>query len=211
MSHSDFLIIDTSNYKPFVALITCGNLVAVSFLDANSLGSDLENSIENFLQKHSQINFIAVCSGPGNFSSIRTGVAFSLGLQISLNIPLVSWDSTIPFVSNSSKIFATIIDGGKKGCFFSIKEKVEKEVIVKSKPQFALFEQLEDFFQKNKIIYVTGPYLKNAKNFFENKEENYIFEEQEPDILFLKDFCSTLFQNKKYSDSVHVTYLKEIF
>lgn len=211
MSHSDFLIIDTSNYKPFVALIIDGNLFAVSFLDTNSLGSDLENSIENFLQKHSRINFIAVCSGPGNFSSVRTGVAFSLGLQISLNIPLVSWDSTIPFISDSFKVFATIIDGGKKGCFFSIKERVGKEVTVKSNPRFVLFEQLEDFFQKNNIVGMIGPYLKNVKNFFENEKENYFFEEKEPDILFLKDFCSTLFQNKKYSDNVHVTYLKEIF
>lgn len=207
---NNFLIIDTSNYKPFVAFVIDGDVISINFLNKNSLSVNLENSIESFLQKNSNLDFISVCSGPGNFSSIRTGVAFALGLQLSLDIPMVTWDSTIPFVSNSHRIFVNIIDGGKKGCFVSLKEKVKEKIVFKSQLQFMLFDQLLEFLQKSNCFCLVGPYLENVKNFLKF-EEKYFFEEKDPDFLFLKNFCFDLFQNKQYSsDDVLVTYLKEI-
>ncbi len=210
MSYNNFLIIDTSNYKPFVTLVINDDVVSTSFLNKSSLGIDLENCIEKFLQKNSNLNFISVCSGPGNFSSTRTGVAFALGLQLSLDIPIVSWDSTIPFVSDFHSTFVNIIDGGKKGCFVVLKEKVEEKLVIKSQLQFMLFDQLVEFLRENECFCLVGPYLFNVKKFFFEKEIKCFFEEKDPNFLLLKDFCSTLFQNKQYSDNVHVTYLKEI-
>ena len=83
----------------FLSIETSTNICSVSLF----LNSILENKLENKTQEHSKIlpvyaqkllnkisiDYIALSIGPGSFSSLKIGTAFSKGLANALNIPII--------------------------------------------------------------------------------------------------------------------------
>ena len=92
------LLIDTT-YESCSASIVDNNMHChYSFNDANKLQSEtitevVFNAIDKSGVSLKDINNIIVTNGPGNFTSIRVGVSFALGVAKGISLPLYSLSS----------------------------------------------------------------------------------------------------------------------
>lgn len=102
--------------------------------DAFKCSETMFSVIEHILDIHplDTLDFLAVCRGPGSFTSSRISLMCIKTLGFSKNIPIISFDSHIPLRSNNfkkesilshkTKTGATLSTGGGKPKFISISE-----------------------------------------------------------------------------------------
>ena len=85
-----FLSINTSTSLCSVSLYNSGKFITLEKENTKDhtiyLASYTKELLDN---KYDDLNFIAVSIGPGSYAGLRTGLAFSKGLSLSINKPLV--------------------------------------------------------------------------------------------------------------------------
>lgn len=99
MSSNYLLCIDTSVQSASVALTDGIHLIGIKSSDQpKDHAAFLQPSIEQLLHetniKASQLNAVAVTSGPGSYTGLRVGMASAKGLCFGLNIPLITIPTT---------------------------------------------------------------------------------------------------------------------
>ena len=95
MSSNYLLCIDTSVQSASVALTDGSQLLSIKSSDQpRDHAAFLQPAIEQLLHetniKGSQLNAVAVTSGPGSYTGLRIGMASAKGLCFGLNIPLIT-------------------------------------------------------------------------------------------------------------------------
>ena len=95
---SNILLIETATDVCSIGLGMNGSLVALhETATYNEHGKRITLLIEACLKdggiKASELDAIAISSGPGSFTSLRIGVATAKGLCYALGIPLISVDT----------------------------------------------------------------------------------------------------------------------
>lgn len=126
--HKIWLILDTSCPRGVVALSDRNNVIISSYMsDSKQHGDVLSETVEYCLNKVrlkiKDIYAIAVGTGPGSFTGIRIGLAFSKGLAIATGIPLIGLNTFAGMNSNNCDFIAL---KAKNSNFYSwkIKENV---------------------------------------------------------------------------------------
>ncbi|HYE21997.1 MAG TPA: tRNA (adenosine(37)-N6)-threonylcarbamoyltransferase complex dimerization subunit type 1 TsaB [Verrucomicrobiae bacterium] len=88
------LFLDTSDYKTVkFALVTEKNVREFSWSAEKSVSELFSSKLRKFIKQNKvkleQLKKIGVIIGPGQFTQIRTGIAYANALGFSLNIPVV--------------------------------------------------------------------------------------------------------------------------
>jgi len=106
----EYLIIDTSGTKNFLALISKNNEEIIA-LPAKDVTKVIHQELLKLNISH--ISFIAICNGPGFFTGIRIGVSVAKALSYTKKIPLIPFHSLELIESKEDE--AKILDarGGK--------------------------------------------------------------------------------------------------
>jgi tRNA N6-adenosine threonylcarbamoyltransferase len=81
-------VIDTSSAMSAVALLDLSGRVVFEDLAASGPTFDLPSRYRA-LEDGPALTKVAVATGPGSFTGLRTGVSFGLGLAVGLRIPIV--------------------------------------------------------------------------------------------------------------------------
>lgn len=91
-----YLIIDTSGSKNFSTLVL-GNQEETVFLPPTELTKSIHISLMALFQSHRispiDLEFIAICNGPGFFTGIRIGVSIAKALSYTSQVPLIPFHS----------------------------------------------------------------------------------------------------------------------
>ncbi len=88
----NYLIIDTSGVKNFITLVYEGEETTLP-LPSKELTRTIHLSLATLLEGKKDLNFIAVCRGPGFFTGVRIGVTIAKTLSYTLHLPLISFHS----------------------------------------------------------------------------------------------------------------------
>jgi tRNA threonylcarbamoyl adenosine modification protein YeaZ len=107
------LIIDTSDKNAVVALLEKGHLVKKKEFDALQQQKFLITAIDELISD-TKIDGIAVCIGPGSFTGTRIGVMTAKTLAYTLNLPLIPFNSLLPYHKERS---LTLQDAKNGFCF----------------------------------------------------------------------------------------------
>ncbi len=112
------LIIDTSQNDSFVAISVNEIITFKKNFDSKDQSKNLLPIIIDILEGNNltldTIDLIAVCTGPGRFTSIRIGVVLAKSLSYGSSTPLAHYNSLIGFSTDNS---ITIIPNKNELCF----------------------------------------------------------------------------------------------
>lgn len=113
----NYFIIDTSAEKNYITLITGQDIPLVVDLPGRNITRYFPEVIDTMLIKKGltikDIQFIAVCRGPGMFTGIRIGVSVAKALAFANNIPLISFHSYELLPHGKGEIPISDARGGK--------------------------------------------------------------------------------------------------
>lgn len=104
-----YLVLNSAKQCCYAALLNCDG--AYCFSEATSFEELLAEICDWDV---SSVKGIGVCTGPGRFASMRSGVAFALGISISLSVPIVGYSSFEGYGVSSQEIL--LLPLGSKGC-----------------------------------------------------------------------------------------------
>lgn len=113
--HMNFLMIDTSTEKSFIALYKNGEL-KVEHLPPKKQSQTLLPAIENLLENE-EIEWIAIGIGPGSFTGTRVGVMTAKTLAFAKNIPLLPFCSLKIFTPDADGPFTLHTDAKSQGVY----------------------------------------------------------------------------------------------
>ncbi|WP_407525429.1 tRNA (adenosine(37)-N6)-threonylcarbamoyltransferase complex dimerization subunit type 1 TsaB [Lacibacter sp. MH-610] len=133
MSSNYLLCIDTSVQSASVALTAGSRVLGIKSSDQpRDHAAFLQPAIEQLLHetniKASQLNAVAVTSGPGSYTGLRVGMASAKGLCFGLNIPLITLPTTEVMCvaalqqlsANDSFLLAPMIDARRMEVFTAL-------------------------------------------------------------------------------------------
>ncbi|MBM3192742.1 MAG: tRNA (adenosine(37)-N6)-threonylcarbamoyltransferase complex dimerization subunit type 1 TsaB [Chlamydiae bacterium] len=131
------LFIDTSDKKAIVALLEQGTLLAKKEFEAIEQQKFLIPAIDELIS-NTPIEAIAICVGPGSFTGTRIGVMTGKALAFALNLPLIPFNSLLPYHKEKT---LTLRDAKNGFCFCFDGSLIEKipysEVLEKKLPVYA--------------------------------------------------------------------------
>ena len=116
------LIIDTSQKNGVCALYQEGLGFEKIFFDAQNQQKVLIPSIDSLVQGKT-LTHIAICIGPGSFTGTRIGVMTGKTLAYAQNLPLIPFNSLIPFHTPNT---LTLLDAKHGLCFLFDGHSLEK-------------------------------------------------------------------------------------
>ena len=130
------LFIDTHSSLITVALINEHEILKCEQESINSHSIYLLPMIDELISKNnlkmSDLKEILVVNGPGSFTGIRIGLSVAKTLAYCLNIPIKTISSlTAYLISNEGENKLAIIEDNK-GCYFSVFDKDNKQIIDES-------------------------------------------------------------------------------
>ncbi|MEW6481867.1 MAG: tRNA (adenosine(37)-N6)-threonylcarbamoyltransferase complex dimerization subunit type 1 TsaB [bacterium] len=127
--------IETSTPIGSIAIVNEKNIIASSIFSSNVLnygewlGLEIKHLLSISNTSISDIGLIAVSSGPGSFSGLRTGMAFGYGISKGLNIPVVSVATldglSFHFIEDERQV-CPIIDAKRKRIYTALYKKKRK-------------------------------------------------------------------------------------
>lgn len=131
------LIIDTSDKKAIVALSERGGILEKKEFEAIEQQQFLIESIDELISGKT-LDAIAICIGPGSFTGTRIGVMTGKALSFALNLPLIPFNSLLPYHREKT---LTLQDAKNGFCFCfdgTLLEKIPySEALKKKLPLFS--------------------------------------------------------------------------
>ena len=128
--------------------ILCKEELYVPNIHSEKLAELVEICLTNFKLHRSQINAVAVSSGPGSFTGLRIGMSFAKGFAFAKNIPIIGI-STLKILALSAKILnknidnaIVLIDARRNEFYWSSYIWENGRIKEKEKPQINSLEQI---------------------------------------------------------------------
>ncbi|MDN3505313.1 MAG: tRNA (adenosine(37)-N6)-threonylcarbamoyltransferase complex dimerization subunit type 1 TsaB [Rhabdochlamydiaceae bacterium] len=129
------LLIDTSSNCNVIAIFQNGDIIAHSLF--NSKSNQLICEIDALLKKcqlnKSDIEKIAIGTGPGSFTGTRIGVIVAKSMNFALNIPLAPFNSMALYIPQCKAGF-TLLRDAKSGQFYQLSGKWENNSLSLDSP-----------------------------------------------------------------------------
>ncbi|WP_339022599.1 tRNA (adenosine(37)-N6)-threonylcarbamoyltransferase complex dimerization subunit type 1 TsaB [Spiroplasma endosymbiont of Crioceris asparagi] len=175
------LFIDTTNFKVILILEKDNEVLDKLFLENEKRISDhISNTINQLLKKHNltlkDLNNIYLAKGPGSYTGVRVGVAFSKTLMILNKKIKVFSISSLVFQAGVNKVISTLDAKGEK-VYFGIYEN-GKNLIPDQILEFSQFEMIAQKFANFEIV-KDYQNIDFEKNYFDLKNNNSFIEEKD--------------------------------
>ena len=172
------LNIETATKNCSVALaldgktILCKEISELGFSHAEKLHVFIDEIITSTKLSFTDIDAIAVSSGPGSYTGLRIGVSAAKGLSFALNIPLISVDTLTSLahqVAFDDGLIVPMIDARRMEVYSAVFDSNKKK-IRKVEAQILEENSFDDFDER---IYFIGDANEKAKLVL--TKPNYIF------------------------------------
>lgn len=216
------LHIESSSSVCSVALSNKTDLIACKELDNGyTHAENLHVFIEQLLSENnisaSQLNAIAVSSGPGSYTGLRIGYSAAKGLAYALNIPLIAIDTLQAMcVSaknniNDSANFCPMLDARRMEVYCSVYGSDLNNI----KPTAALVLDDESIlqFETYTPIYFFGDGMPKAKELLSKLNNAYFLDSIKPSSKAMIKLAYDKYQQQLFEDTAYAEpfYLKEFF
>jgi tRNA threonylcarbamoyladenosine biosynthesis protein TsaB len=181
------------------------------------LASMTQECIEQAGISKSKIDAIAVSKGPGSYTGLRIGVAFSKGLCYSLNVPLIGINTLQVFAATflqqhdvpENALICPMIDARRMEVYTAF---LNRSLEFASETKAMILDQnsFMEFIDKQPIIMI-GSGLAKAKQFFEGKVGVTFDEKAYPSATGMISFSHKSYKEKAFEDLAYFEpfYLKE--
>ena len=160
--------IDTVSLKPHISLIKDNNIInstkiPTNFPVSDTLIQELEKIIKNNL-KSVRISLIAVCVGPGSYTSLRIGISVAIGLRYSFDIPVLGFSANEVLLNysrlkNLKKNICIYVQSLNNQSFLTLYDKQNNQIIKTQK--FESKENIEPYFSKSDTILISNENISN--------------------------------------------------
>jgi tRNA threonylcarbamoyladenosine biosynthesis protein TsaB len=181
------------------------------------LASMTQECIEQAGFNKSKIDAIAVSKGPGSYTGLRIGVAFSKGLCYSLNIPLIGINTLQVLAATflqqhdvpEDTLICPMIDARRMEVYTAF---IKKSLEFFSETKAVVLDQ--DFFKKlidKQPIIMIGSGVTKARQFFEGKVGVTFDEKAYPSATGMISFSHQSYIQKAFEDLAYFEpfYLKD--
>lgn len=210
---SYILNIETATKNCSVALakdgktILCKETSELGYSHAEKLHVFIEEIISEAGISLSDLNAIAVSSGPGSYTGLRIGVSAAKGLSFALNIPLISVDTLTSLanqVSFSDGVIIPLIDARRMEVYSAVFNS-DKEMIRNVEAEILTENSFDAISEK---IYFVGDSSEKAKSVL--IKENFVFLDN---IIFpsAKDMSAISFKKFDENQLEDVAYFEPYY
>ena len=111
------LAIDTSSARSGLALVD-GELIVVESVRPAGRDFDLPAEVERLVPDLAVLSGVLVALGPGSFTGLRQGIAFGVGLAMSLRIPLFGIGTLDLAAARASEPAVAVSEAGRGRVYF---------------------------------------------------------------------------------------------
>lgn len=151
------LAIDSATTCSGISLFENGNCIAslnysIRKMKSENLILSIKYLIDSLGYNITDINFLAVCKGPGTFTGIRIGMSVSFGLAKGLMIPLYAFNTLEVMVANYINLpllKIPVINARKGQLYASVYDEEGKEIL---KPSVLDAEHLFKYIDNETLI-----------------------------------------------------------
>ena len=219
------LNIDTAIDTAYISIAKNGIIVEeISNTDKKDHGAFLQPAIQLIAKKAginlSELNAIAVVSGPGSYTGLRVGMASAKGLCYALKKPLITLTSLRLLayqvieengnnIEDSNTLFCPMIDARRMEVFTII---YNKGLNIELLPCSMVINEnsFENFLIKNNI-YFFGNGAAKCENIITNKNAHFI--KYNYNSLYMSILANEEFINNRFSDLAYTEpfYIKEFY
>lgn len=215
-----FLAIETATENCSVALFKGSELIDyVEIEDGYTHAENLAPFVEKILAKNSiSLDFIeavAVSKGPGSYTGLRIGVAFSKGLCFAKNIPLIGINTLEAMASaavnkleDSEALYCPMIDARRLEVYTAVFDSELNEI--KDTTSLVLDKiSYEDYLKENKV-YFFGNGSSKAMDIINSSNANFL-KSNYTSAKFFGDLTLKYFNSKSFEDLAYFEpyYLKD--
>lgn len=222
---SYILSIETSTAICSVAIHDEGRLMANADLyleksHSNSLTPLIEQLLHHCDLQMSNLNAIAVSSGPGSYTGLRIGLSTVKGLCYALDIPLISISSLdsmtiqiLNFYKGDNSIYIPMLDARRMEVFYKVSD---ADLIEVKKMTNLIIEEdsFQDYIEKYERILLFGNGAEKAFDLLKDQSKKFIWiDNVNPSAQFYGEMAYNKFKNKQFEDLAYFepNYGKEFY
>ena len=174
------LCIETATTNCSVAIAHNGNTLAVkedyngSYSHAEKLHLFIQEILEENNLKLSNLDAVAISTGPGSYTGLRIGVSAAKGLCFSLDIPLISVP-TLTALANQVKQQAIVIpmlDARRMEVYAAVFNSA-KEQILKTSAIILEPDSFQEYLDRNQVYFI-GSGVEKFKKICGHPNANFI-------------------------------------
>jgi hypothetical protein len=110
------LVIDTSSTATGVALVSAGSVLTETVHDSGR-SLDLAAVVQRLVDV-ARLEAVAVATGPGSFTGLRTGAAYALGLALGRRIPLLALGSLELQRGRARSAATAVVEAGRGRVYY---------------------------------------------------------------------------------------------
>jgi tRNA threonylcarbamoyladenosine biosynthesis protein TsaB len=220
---SIILSIETSTPICSVAIHKDAKLIANAdlYLDkshSNSLTPLIEQLLQHCDLNMTDLNAIAVSSGPGSYTGLRIGLSTAKGLCYALDIPLVSISSldsmivqVLNFHNDVNSLYIPMLDARRMEVFYKISDSNLSDI-----EQMSNLIIDKDSFNKykDKNIYLFGNGAKKAWDLLGNQSEKFtLVNNVDPSAKYFGEIAFNKYNNEQFENLAYFepNYGKEFY
>lgn len=219
------LSIETSTTICSVAIHNEGKLMANADLyleksHSNSLTPLIEQLLQHCDLKMTDLNAIAVSSGPGSYTGLRIGLSTAKGLCYALDIPLISISSldsmtfqVLNFHKDNNAIYIPMLDARRMEVFYKVSDMSLNEIEPMS--NLILTENsFQDYIEKFRQIALFGNGAEKAFDLLKNQSDKFIWiDKVNPSAQFYGKIAFKKFEKDQFEDLAYFepNYGKEFY
>lgn len=219
------LSIETSTAICSVAIHNEGKLMANADLyleksHSNSLTPLIEQSLYHCDLQMSDLNAIAVSSGPGSYTGLRIGLSTAKGLCYALDIPLISISSldsmstqVLNFHKGGNSIYIPMLDARRMEVFYKVSN---ADLLDVEKMSNLIIEEdsFQDYIDKHEHIFLFGNGAEKAVDMLKNQSKKFIWiDNVNPSAQYYGEMAYSKFQKNQFEDLAYFepNYGKEFY
>ncbi len=202
------LVIDTSTEKGCMAFFDGHDVLFMGHLpmglnNSKYLLPEIERGFKFLGKKAQDLDFVGVGIGPGSYTGIRVGVMVAKALVFAIQKPLITFCSLKAFIPSQEGPFAAILDA-KIGGVYILKSTTDL-------PQLISLNELQSSLSEIQILATPqmGVLRKKIEDLYPNSL--WLWEEKDPDMLFLCKMIATKYERGEFTDEkrVDILYLRK--